>query len=1264
MDKKAVGIVCLVCALVVCGLVNPARGQLSAKTPFSFQEDGEVSLDVWGGRDLHAALSVAHLARDVVGLRIRAGFHMREMVNLPATSISRDLWMSGVAGDRKNKIQIIDAGNCETKVHVEPGVKLVVKSVGIDVRGCKIPDEEGSNVTGLPGWLCRLGVGSELVYKDLTIVLSSTMLREIEQNAGKSIQENSPQNLLLKSKDGSNRVVAFRNVVFSVRSGTAIGGEGRIKNKKSVVEREQNFPVIEKVTSEKELKKALARPRTDAGPVEIYVQNNISFSDRPLFSKRFGRGAERGGSAANRMTNVFIKSGEEGVTTLAWPSSFFSSSIFSAPGTELVSLKNITIDSPEFLPPMPSCFNEDCLRSAWAAFPPISEGYPCKFLMKNVTIRSSCQSIRHTFQTLMFANFWKGRTLEEVQNISYEVPYVEMDRVGDDLLRIHAFARMGLCMEDVLVKCGELALTSSSGYHRVQESSGTSIVFISTVSLGLLGLFLCVIRICGRGGRKVPRVRWMMGSKTPKSSEHSQSSDSLTGSLHTSYITASSMPVPSEPVFPLSDRSCWSHRSVHSERRGEVETGSSAESRGTSIGGRVSQKSLDWKNDVVQIEEQIGIGGYGIVYRGKWKELDVAVKTVDFQDCPGENGKQRRRAILEASISASVAHHNIVQTLAYCFKPIKEGAQKPKIKLMQRRRVKKGRKWKMYIVQEYCDASSLRAALRQRILQNSVIDRTVDLNRVLRIALDIAQGMEHLHSHGIIHGDLTSKNILLKSPDGSGMGEGGTDLTAKIGDFGLSVKVRDPDATVYNNRAGTPFYIAPEVYHDGLLSKRADVYSFGVLLWELYHQRAPFEKKPEGGYRYHHRFPKFPVHCPMPYALLCVICLSPRMKERPEFSFVKRVLERMLEREAEWKDHDKMESENTRLSAELEGQSVSELHSFVAHLLGDIDGGPTRDLHSPARDSVSENGNSLGMPFAQVSQDRMRFRSNIGSLTQVASSELSMRNGEWERRVEEIIASGTPLSVTVLPPEAGTSDSGTGNWSGSQSRSRSQSLSKTCSRNSQCSSPSSHGGSGGSNALPVTNHEDLWMEQSGSSCGELKFRWSPEILASQEPVVSEPNKGKPNDNARPKSQQKSHDNHETKEKGEAASIYLKEDGAPPADHVAVQVMSCGDIVSNERTRQDREDEDRLLRLALPPMVSRGATEFQLEPRALDGEIDGDFAGVNAIENGFQGRCWLDWDDWEDSSTELMFEYTSPPEGVFNGIYLSQNPLFSLSPREG
>jgi serine/threonine protein kinase len=130
---------------------------------------------------------------------------------------------------------------------------------------------------------------------------------------------------------------------------------------------------------------------------------------------------------------------------------------------------------------------------------------------------------------------------------------------------------------------------------------------------------------------------------------------------------------------------------------------------------------------------------------------------------------------------------------------------------------------------------------------------------------EIAAAMAYLHAQGILHGDLTGANVLLSSGLAGGGGGGGAapgadsgdansgpaaaggrGFVAKVGDFGFArVLGGGGDASVSTGTYGTVTHCPPELLTTGRLSKAADVYAFGVLCWECYTGRRPWEGERE-----------------------------------------------------------------------------------------------------------------------------------------------------------------------------------------------------------------------------------------------------------------------------------------------------------------------------------------------------------------------------------------------------------------------------------
>ncbi|KAG2438351.1 hypothetical protein HYH02_010807 [Chlamydomonas schloesseri] len=113
-----------------------------------------------------------------------------------------------------------------------------------------------------------------------------------------------------------------------------------------------------------------------------------------------------------------------------------------------------------------------------------------------------------------------------------------------------------------------------------------------------------------------------------------------------------------------------------------------------------------------------------------------------------------------------------------------------------------------------------------------------DLALVVQTALGVASGVAYLHSRNIIHGDLSANNVLLMRTPSPAL-----PVVAKVSDFGLSLRLSDGQDQVKNVRHGTPYYQSPEVAEQGTCSLAADVYSVGVLLWELYHGPPPWRAR-------------------------------------------------------------------------------------------------------------------------------------------------------------------------------------------------------------------------------------------------------------------------------------------------------------------------------------------------------------------------------------------------------------------------------------
>ncbi|KAG2493134.1 hypothetical protein HYH03_008559 [Edaphochlamys debaryana] len=282
----------------------------------------------------------------------------------------------------------------------------------------------------------------------------------------------------------------------------------------------------------------------------------------------------------------------------------------------------------------------------------------------------------------------------------------------------------------------------------------------------------------------------------------------------------------------------------------------------------------------IQLESMIGSGSFGTVYKGTWQGLSVAVKTVVFS----ANADSRRRALQEAALCKSINHPNVIATYASDLQPIGEikgasstgscTAKPPENGILDMARsVGALLDWRLYIIQEYADGGPLRGLYGNRAIWPR--PGIVHLPAVVGIALGIARALAHLHSKRIVHGDLNPNNVLLKRDSREASG-----FAVKVGDFGLSVLIPEHRSHLSNMRVGTMFYVCPAVAVHGRMGPEADVFSLGVILWELFWGVCAGVRT-EAGPRYRQNFPEFPPGCPTAYRMTALACLQRQPEHRP-----------------------------------------------------------------------------------------------------------------------------------------------------------------------------------------------------------------------------------------------------------------------------------------------------------------------------------------------------------------------------------------------
>ena len=131
------------------------------------------------------------------------------------------------------------------------------------------------------------------------------------------------------------------------------------------------------------------------------------------------------------------------------------------------------------------------------------------------------------------------------------------------------------------------------------------------------------------------------------------------------------------------------------------------------------------------------------------------------------------------------------------------------------------------IVMEYCSKGPLTDVISKGVFLNrsSKEMERICLRAIIRTAREVAQGMSHLHACQVVHGDLKPCNVLVRGSRADCRG-----FSVKVSDFGLSKSIGS--ATMVDSEWGSLSFMAPE-HFSGHIGKATDVYSFGVLLWQV-----------------------------------------------------------------------------------------------------------------------------------------------------------------------------------------------------------------------------------------------------------------------------------------------------------------------------------------------------------------------------------------------------------------------------------------------
>ncbi|XP_018427554.1 PREDICTED: mitogen-activated protein kinase kinase kinase 7 isoform X3 [Nanorana parkeri] len=261
-------------------------------------------------------------------------------------------------------------------------------------------------------------------------------------------------------------------------------------------------------------------------------------------------------------------------------------------------------------------------------------------------------------------------------------------------------------------------------------------------------------------------------------------------------------------------------------------------------------EEIDYKE--IEVEEVVGRGTFGVVCKAKWRGKDVAIKQI-------ESESERKAFIVELRQLSRVNHPNIVKLYGACLNPV-------------------------CLVMEYAEGGSL-----YNVLHGAEPLPFYTAAHAMSWCLQCSQGVAYLHNmkpKALIHRDLKPPNLLLVA--------GGTVL--KICDFGTACDIQ----THMTNNKGSAAWMAPEVFEGSNYSEKCDVFSWGIILWEVITRRKPFDEIGGPAFRimwavHNGTRPPLIKNLPKPIESLMTRCWSKDPSQRPSMEEIVKIMTHLMQ---------------------------------------------------------------------------------------------------------------------------------------------------------------------------------------------------------------------------------------------------------------------------------------------------------------------------------------------------------------------------------
>ena len=206
-------------------------------------------------------------------------------------------------------------------------------------------------------------------------------------------------------------------------------------------------------------------------------------------------------------------------------------------------------------------------------------------------------------------------------------------------------------------------------------------------------------------------------------------------------------------------------------------------------------------NNRYEIVELIGRGGMAYVYKARDRKLNRYVAVKVLREEYTENEQFIKKFDRESQAAAGLSHPNIVS--------VYDVGVEDDI---------------YYIIMEYVDGITLKQYLNKK--------GHLEYKEATRFVIDVANALKCAHEHKIIHRDIKPHNILLTR-----------DLVPKVADFGIARAITSSTVTMTNQTMGSVHYISPEQARGGFVDERSDLYSLGIMYYELLTGQLPFDEE-------------------------------------------------------------------------------------------------------------------------------------------------------------------------------------------------------------------------------------------------------------------------------------------------------------------------------------------------------------------------------------------------------------------------------------